>query len=222
LRSCIRVLAPLLLALPLQAVPALPAAAAGTPRVAVVATRMDAGAPLKRGAWNSGYGGGADVSWPILGTQGLLAVFGGAEVSSLYSGQRSVVDTTTGDRADHDMDQLYTRVFLGGELGPHGDGTLEPYANLALGMVVYGYADEVKVTTGGVTRDLFISQHEVGAAWSAGAGVNLNFRRFGVTGGVHYLRQFSWPDQLGNGTALIKPAYVQYRVGITAPFPVEP
>jgi hypothetical protein len=221
LRSCIRALAPLLLALPLHAFPAL-AVAADTPRVAVYATRMDAGAPLKRGPWNSGYGGGADVTWPIPRSQGLLAIFGGAEVSSLYSGQRAVVDTTSGDRAEHDMDQLYSRVFLGGELGPHGDGTLEPYANLALGMVVYGFADEVRLTTGGVTKDLYISQHEVGAAWSAGAGVNLNFRRFGVTGGVSYLRHFSWPEQLGSGTVQVKPAYVQYRVGITAPFPVEP
>jgi hypothetical protein len=221
LRSCIRALAPLLLALPALAFLAPPAEAA-TPRASVYATRMDSGAPLRRGPWNSGYGGGAEVSWPIPRVQGLLALLGGAEVSSLYSGRHTVVDTASGDRAEHDMDQLYFRAFVGGELGPHGDGTIEPYANLALSMLVYGYAEDLKLTSGGATKNLYVSQHEVGVAWAAGAGVNLNFRRFGVTGGVRYLRQFGAPRQLGNGTVVIQPAYVQYRVGITAPFPVGP
>jgi len=223
MQSRLRALTPLCLALL-----ALPAAAAGRfeqdgiPRVAVYAMRIDPGAPLQQGAWNSGYGGGADVSWPIASTQGLLAVFGGAEVSSLHSGVRSVVDTTSGDHAEHHMDQLYGRFFLGGELGPHKDGTLEPYANLALSMIAYGYYDDVHVTSGGDFSELLVSQHEVGVGWSAGAGVNLNFTRFGFTGGVQYLRQFGTPRQLGNNSVVIQPAYMQYRIGLTVPFPVEP
>jgi hypothetical protein len=192
------------------------------PRVAVYAMRIDPGAPLKRGAWNSGYGGGADVSWPIPRTQGLLAVFGGAEVSSFYSGVRTVADTASGEVAEHRMDQLYGRFFFGGELGPHGVGTLEPYANLALSTVVYGYFDDVVLTAGGASRELLVSQHETGVGWAAGAGVNLNFRRFGLTGGVRYLRQFGTPRQLGNDAVVIEPEYMQYRFGITVPFPVEP
>ena len=192
------------------------------PRVAVYAMRIDPGAPLRQGAWNSGYGGGADVSWPLPRTQGLLALFGGAEVSSLYSGVSTMVDTTSGERAEHHRDQLYGRLFVGGEVGPHGDGTLEPYANLALSTIVYGYFDDVQITAGGAASELLVSQHEVGVGWSAGAGVNLNFRRFGLTGGVRYLRQFGAPIQLGNDAVVIKPAYMQYRFGITAPFPVEP
>ena len=223
MRSRFPALAPLCLALL-----ALPAAAAGRseqggiPRVAVYAMRIDPGVPLRQGAWNSGYGAGADVSWPIARTQGLLAVFGGAEVSSLHSGVHTVVDTTSGDHTRHDMDQLYGRFFFGGELGPHGDGTLEPYANLALSMIVYGYADDVQISNGGATSELLVSQHEVGVGWSAGAGMNLNFSRFGFTGGVRYLRQFGTPRQLGNDTVLIRPDYMQYRIGLTVPFPVEP
>jgi hypothetical protein len=52
--------------------------------------------------------------------------------------------------------------------------------------------------------------------------LNLNFRRFGMTGGVRYLRQFGTPVQLGGGTIRIQPAYMQYRVGLTVPFPIEP
>ena len=234
MRSCLRALAPLLLALLALPAAAAPAPALGgdpgqsaggyrpTPRVSVYAMRMDAGAPLERGAWNSGYGGGADVSWPIPRSQGLLALIGGAEVSSLYSGVRTVADTSSGDRAEHHMDQLYGRLFVGGELGPHGDGTLEPYANVALSMIAYGYFDDVQLTTGGGSSELLIAQHELGVGWSAGAGVNLNFRRFGVTGGVRYLRHFGTPIQLGNGTVPIQLAYMQYRIGVTAPFPVEP
>ena len=194
----------------------------GTPRVAVYAMRMDPGAPLKQGAWNSGYGGGFDVTWPLPRLHGLFALVGGAEASSLHSGVRAVVDTASGERAEHHMDQLYGRLFIGGELGPHGEGSLEPYANLALAMITYGYFDDVQLTAGGATSELLISQHEVGVGWSAGAGVNLNFSRFGVTGGVRYLRQFGTPRQLGNRAVLIEPAYMQYRIGVTVPFPVEP
>ena len=215
------------LALPLAVLLALAATAParardGTPRVALYAMRIDPGAPLKQGAWNSGYGGGADVTWPIPRLQGLFALFGGAECSSLHSGVSTVLDTASGERAEHHMDQLYGRFFIGGELGPHGEGTLEPYANLALSMIAYGYFDDVQVTAGTASRELLISQHEVGVGWSAGAGVNMNFSRFGVTGGVRYLRQFGTPRQLGNDAVWIEPAYMQYRIGVTVPFPIEP
>jgi hypothetical protein len=238
MRSCLRALAPLclaFLALPVAAAePTLPRIGPTgefivdpvperrfVPRVAVYALRIDNGAPLKQGALNSGYGGGADVSWPITWTQGLLAAFGGAEVSSLYSGVRAVVDSTSGVRFEHHMDQLYGRFFLGGEIGPHGTGTLEPYANLALSTILYGFFDDVRVT-GGDVHELLVSQHEVAMGWSAGAGVNMNFTHFGLTGGVRYLREFGTPRQLGNGAVVVQPAYMQYRFGITVPFPVEP
>ena len=192
------------------------------PHVAVYAMRLDPGAPLKKGSWNSGYGGGFDVSWPVTRTQGLLALVGGAEASSFYSGVRTEVDTASGERAEHHMDQLYGRVFFGGELGPHASGTLEPYANLALSTIAYGYFDDVQITAGDASRELLVSQHELAVGWSAGAGVNLNFRRFGMTGGVRYLRQFGTPRQLGNGAVKVEPRYMQYRVGVTVPFPIEP
>ena len=229
MRSCIRALVPFLLG-----ALALPAAAAdfqgepsadplgwheGIPRVAVYAMRIDPGAPLRQGPWNSGYGGGAEVSWPIPRMQGLLAAYGGAEVSSFYSGVRTEADTVSGEVAEHHMDQLYGRFFAGGELGPHGTGTLEPYANFAFAMIAYGYFDDVKITGGGPAQELLVSEHEIAMGWSAGAGVNLNFANFGLTGGVRYLRQFGAVKQLGNNSVVTQPSYVQYRIGITAPFP---
>jgi len=215
------------LALPLAVLVALFAAGPArardeTPRVSVYATRMDAGAPRKEGAWNSGYGGGFDVTWPLPRVHGLFAILGGAEAASLHSGVRTEVDTASGYRAEHHMDQLYGRLFIGGELGPHGDGSLEPYANFAMSMIAYGYFDDVQITEGGAPSELLVSQHEGGVGWSAGAGVNMNFSRFGVTGGVRYLRQFGTPRQLGNSTVRIEPAYMQYRIGVTVPFPIEP
>jgi hypothetical protein len=206
----------------LLALPALPAAGAtATPRASMYVLRVDPGAPLRRGALNSGYGGGADVTWPIPRSQGLLAVFGGAEAASLLSRTYTLVDTTSGDHAEHHMDQLYGRFYAGAEMGPHADGTLEPYANFAFSSIVYGYYDDVQLTTGGKHEELLVAQHEVGVGWAAGAGMNLNFRSFGITGGVRYLRQFGTPRQLGNGTVAIQPAYMQYRLGVTMPFPVE-
>jgi hypothetical protein len=209
------------LALLLLGALALPAVAAA-PSVSMYAMRMDTGAPLQRGLLNSGYGGGAVVNWPLPRSQGLLALFGGAEGSSLHASVRTEVDSASGERAEHHTNQLYGRLFVGGELGPHGDGTLEPYANVALSMIGYGYFDDLQLTAGHASRELLVSQHELGAGWSAGAGVNLNFRRFGIAGGVSYLRQFGTPRQLGNGAVRIEPAYVQYRLGASVPFPVEP
>ena len=140
-------------------------------------------------------------------------------MSSLYSGVRTEADTASGEVAEHHMDQLYGRFFAGGEVGPHGTGTLEPYANFAFAMILYGYYDDVKITGGGAPQELLVSEREVAMGWSAGAGVNLNFAHFGLTGGVRYLRQFGAVKQLGNHSVVIQPSYMQYRIGVTAPFP---
>jgi len=45
--------------------------------------------------------------------------------------------------------------------------------------------------------------------------LRMNFGRWGVDGGVRYLKQYGVPQQLGAGAVTIQPAYLQYRLGVS-------
>ena len=198
-------------------------AIAATPRVTVYALRLD---PVDRAARDyarPGYGGGVDVSWPLQGTEGLLSVLGGIEASSLLSNVKTFHDQLTGLRIEQHTNQFYARMFAGGELGPHGNGFMQPYSNIAVGLVIYGISTDV-VIPDDVNRQNSINQNlssrtEAAFGWSAGAGVNLNFGRWGIDGGVRFLKQYGVPQQLGDGAVTIQPAYAQYRLGASLTLP---
>ncbi len=192
---------------------------AATPRATFYVLRMDPADASARDFAKPGWGGGADVSLPLPGTQGLLAVVGGVEGASLLSKVKKFQDQLTGLRVEQHTDQSYGRLFVGGELGPHGNGLLEPYANLAIAMVFYGISTNV-VVPDDINRQnsinqLLSGQNEVAFGWSAGTGMNLNFGRWGIDGGVRYLKQYGVPQQLGDGAVTVQPSYLQYRLGVS-------
>ncbi len=203
----------------LLAVPAF----AAKPRATLYVTRMDPKDATARDYSRPGWGGGIDLSWPLGGTQGLLAVMGGVEVSSLLSKVKKFQDQLTGLRVEQHTDQFYGRLFVGGQLGPHGNGFLEPYANAAIGLVFYGISTTVVVPDDSNRENdinqLLSSQDEAAFGWSAGTGVNLNFGRWGVDGGVRFLKQYGVPQQLGDGAVTVQPAYLQYRLGVSLAIP---
>jgi hypothetical protein len=196
-------------------------ALAAIPRATIYVVRLDPVDRVARDFAKSGYGGGIDVSWPFHGTQGLLSVIGGIEAVSLLSKVKTFQDQLTGLRVEQHTGQFYSRFFLGGELGPHGNGFLEPYANAALALVVYGISTDV-VIPDDVNRQNSINQNlssrtEAAFGWSAGTGVNFNFGRWGIDGGVRFLKQYGVPQQLGDGAVTIQPSYMQYRLGVSLP-----
>lgn len=77
----------------------------------------------------------------------------------------------------------------------------------------------MRVTTSLLTVLLLVqvlSDHnEAAFGWSAGTGLNLNFGRWGLDGGVRFLKQYGVPQQLGDGAVTVQPAYLQYRVGVS-------
>jgi len=108
-------------------------------------------------------------------------------------------------------------------VGPHGNGVIEPYANAALALVVYGINTDVVIPDDS-NRQNSINQHlrdqtEAAFGWSAGTGVNLNFGRWGIDGGVRFLEQYGVPQQLGAGAVTIQPSYLQYRLGVSLAIP---
>ncbi len=209
----------MVLALALAATPAL----AVGPRAGLYVSRMDPSDRSARDYARPGWGGGLDVSWPVEGSGGLASVIGGLEFSSLFSTVKEFRDGQTGLRVEQHTDQYYGRLFVGGELGPHGRGFLEPYANLAVGLVLYGISTKVVIPDDfnreNSINQLLRDQNEAAFGWAAGTGVHLNFGRWGVDGGVRFLKQYGVPQQLGDGAETIHPAYLQGRLGVTFAIP---
>jgi len=199
---------------------ALPAVAA-IPRLTIYGMLMEPTDKEARDFSDPGWGGGVDVSWPLHGTEGLFSVIGGIEAASLLSSVKKFQDQTTGLRIEQHTEQVYGRLFLGGELGPHGNGTIEPYGNLALALVIYGISTDVVIpddTNAQNAINQHLSDHnEATFGWSAGAGLNLNFGKWGIDGGLRYVKQYGLPQQLGAGAVTIQPSYFQYRLGLSIP-----
>jgi hypothetical protein len=196
---------------------------AAKPRAGVYVVRMDPSDHAARDFARPGWGGGLDVSWPIDGSGGLVSAIGGLEFVSLLSTVKEFRDGLTGLRVEQHTDQYYGRFFVGGALGPHGRGFLEPYANLAVALVIYGINTNV-VIPDDFNRENSINQQlseqtEAAFGWSAGTGLHLNFGRWGVDGGVRFLKQYGVPQQLGDGAETIQPAYLQGRLGVTFAIP---
>jgi hypothetical protein len=192
---------------------------AATPRASVYVLRMDPSDVNARDFAKPGWGGGAEISWPLPSTAGLVSAVGGIEVTSLLSRVKKFQDRLTGLRVEQHTDQMYGRLFAGGRLGPHGNGFLEPYADLAVAFVFYGISTTV-VVPDDIDRQNSINQvlsdqNEAAFGWSSGAGLNLNFGRWGIDGGVRYAKQYGVPQQLGDGAVTIQPSYLQYRLGVS-------
>lgn len=199
------------------------AAHAATPRLTLYGQRLDPSDRAARDYARPGWGGGVDLSWPLPGSEGFVSALGGIEVASLFSKVKKFQDPLTGLRVEQHTDQIYGRLFVGGELGPHGNGALQPYANIAVGLVFYGISTTV-VVPDDTNRENDINQvlsdqNEAAFGWSTGAGLNLNFGRWGLDGGVRYLKQYGVPQQLGDGAVTIQPSYLQYRLGVSINMP---
>jgi opacity protein-like surface antigen len=155
---------------------------------------------------------------PLPGTSTLLAGVAGLEVVNLLSQTKKFQDGLTGLRVEQQTSQNYGRLFLGGQLGPHGRGALRPYLGLNLAGVWYGISTDVVVPSD-PTRTNEIRQHlhgtnRVAFGWDANAGVDVNFSdRWSIDAGARYLHSYGVPQQLGDGAVTIQPGYVQYRLG---------
>jgi len=196
-------------------------ARAALPRYTIYGSVLSPQDRAARDYARDGYGLGVDLSWPVHGTEGLLSAIVGIEGNNLMSQQVNLVDRLTGLRVEQHTDQSYGRLFVGGELGPHGNGTIQPYGNLALALIMYGISTTV-VVPDDFDRERDINQvlhsrTEFAFGWSAGTGVNLNFGRWGLDGGVRFLKQYGVPQQLGAGAVTVQPSYLQWRFGVSIP-----
>ena len=196
-------------------------ASAAVPRFGLYGSVMVPSDDEARKYAENSFGAGIDLSWPLNGTEGMLSGIVGFEWTNLNYQVVEFRDPYTGLRVEQHTDQSYMRFFLGGEIGPHGDGFLQPYANIAVALVHYYINTNVVIPNDSdpenpLVQDL-TEQYEFAFGWSGGAGVNFNFGRFGIDGGVRYLKQYGVPHQLGTGSVTVHPSYIQTRVGLVIP-----
>lgn len=198
---------------------------AATPRFGLYGSVMVPSDDQARQYSENSLGAGLNVSWPLNGTEGLVSGLFGFEWTNLNYQVVEFKDPYTGLRVEQHTDQSYMRLFLGGELGPHGDGFLQPYANLSIALVHYYINTNVVIPNDADPSNPLVQdvteQFEFAFGWSGGAGLNLNFGRWGIDGGVTFLKQYGVPQQLGTGSVSVHPAYIQTRLGISLPIRVN-
>lgn len=193
------------------------------PRVIIHGLRQDPTDKAAKDYSKPGWGLGLQLSYPLPGAGQMLAVTGGLDAVNLLSATKKFQDPLTGLRIEQQTSQNYGRFFVGAELGPHGNGFLRPYAGTDVAVVLYNISTDV-VIPDDRDRENDINQNlrsetEAAFGWSATAGLNLNFGRWGLDGGVRYLKQYGVPQQLGDGAVTVQPSYLQYRVGASIELP---
>lgn len=194
---------------------------AAMPRLGLYGSAMVPADAEARQYAEGGAGLGADLSLPLNGTEGMVSLIVGFEWSNLLYQVVEFRDPFSGLRVEQVTDQSYMRLYVGGELGPHGNGFLQPYANLAVALVHYYVNTNVVIPNDSDPANPLVQdvseEYAFAFGWSGGAGVNLNFGRWGIDGGVRFLKQYGVPAQLGTGSVTVHPAYLQMRLGLSLP-----
>jgi len=199
------------------------AAFAADPRVVFYGMRQDPSDTDARDFGRAGWGGGLAVKGMLPRTEGLLAVVGGLEAVNLLSSKKEFRDGLTGLRVEQNTSQTYGRLYVGGELGPHGNGFLQPYAGADVALVFYNINTTVSIPDDfdreNTINQLLRDETEAAFGWSATAGLVLDLGRWGIDAGVRYLEQYGVPQQLGDGAVTVQPSYLQYRLGVALDIP---
>jgi opacity protein-like surface antigen len=188
-------------------------------KVELYGVRMDPSDTDSRQFSRPGWGGGLELVAPLPGTATLIAGVFGLEVVNLLSKTKKFSDPLTGLRVEQQTSQNYGRLFVGGQLGPHGRGALRPYVGLNVAGVWYGINTDVVVPDDSnrqnEIRQNLHSRDEFAFGWDASTGVDFNFSgHFIIDAGVRYVHAYGLPQQLGADAVTIQPGYIQYRVGL--------
>lgn len=170
------------------------------------------------GAW----GGGLAVMAVIPGAGNLLGVDLGVEAARFEKTTIVYQPTPFDFRRELTNSQDLFRLFLGLQVGPHGHGFLQPYAAVH-GTLVNHSINTTLTEPDDVNPDLTHTQTSGEGDWGTGydltLGTNLNFwDRFGIQGGVRYLRTFGLNEPLGDEAKTIDPEYVEVFLGASITF----
>ncbi len=167
-----------------------------------------------------GWGGGLRFVLPVPQVSNTLAGTFGFEVVNLLSHTETFWDRTTNLQVDQETDQNYIRLYLGAQVGGHGNGFLRPHAGVNIALVHYSIStDNVVPDTydpGNEIRQNLRDEGRLVFGYDFTLGLDLNFsNKLALDGGVRYLKSFALPQQLGAGSVKIYPQYFQiyFEVG---------
>ena len=171
----------------------------------------------------AGWGAGLNVVVPVPQLSNMFAGVGGLEIVNLLSETTQFRDNITGLRVEQQTSQDYGRIFIGSQIGGHGNGFIRPHAGLNIAVVFYGINTDVVIPDDfdrerEIRQNLRTENHAV-FGYDITLGIDLNFsNKIALDGGVKYLKSFSVPQQLGGGAVTIHPEYFQIYFGVGASF----
>jgi hypothetical protein len=165
-----------------------------------------------------GLGFGLHIVVPVPQLANILAGTVGLEFINLLDKTIDLRDRTTGLWVEQKTNQGYFRLFIGAQVGGHGNAFFRPHAGMNVALVVYSISTDLVVSdsyTGEeIVQNVRDESHAV-AGYDITLGIDLNFsNKFAIDGGVRYVKSFAVPQQLGEGSVKIYPQYFQVYLGI--------
>ena len=198
-----------------------PAAADG--KVSLYLSRMEPADVDASRFSTASWGGGIDAVVPLNAVHKLIALTGGLEVTNMLSESTDVYDPIIQEVIVQSTQQSYCRLFLGGRLGPHGDGFLRPHVGANVAVVWYRKSTDIEIPNEAdpdnpVNKTL--DSHTKGVfGYDFNAGVDLNMGNFlPIEFGLRYLQSLEVPQQLGQGAVSISPSYYQAYLAVGVGF----
>jgi hypothetical protein len=165
-----------------------------------------------------GWGFGLHIVVPVPQLANILAGTAGLEFINLLDKTIDLRDRTTGLWVEQNTSQNYSRFFIGAQVGGHGNAFFRPHAGMNIAMVVYSISTDLVVSdsyTGEEIIQNVSNETHIVAGYDITLGIDLNFsNKFAIDGGVRYVKSFSVPQQLGEGSVKIHPQYFQVYLGI--------
>lgn len=166
-----------------------------------------------------GWGLGVHAVLPVPQVANIIAGTCGFEWINLLSHTDTFIDDVTQLRIEQQTHQNYYRIFLGAQVGGHGNAFFRPHAGVNIALVYYEIGTDV-VVPDDYNREQEIRQNlreegKIAFGSDLSMGLDLNFsNKLALDGGVRYLRSFAVPQQLGAGSVIIHPRYVQIYLGV--------
>ena len=165
-----------------------------------------------------GWGFGLHVVVPVPQLVNILAGTAGFEYINLLEKRIELQDPTTMLLVDQVTSQDYVRFFTGAQVGGHGNGFFRPHAGMNLALIIYSIYTDLIVPNSGGGEDIVqnvSNESNVVFGYDITLGIDLNFsNELALDGGIRYLKTFSVPQQLGEGSEKIHPQYFQIYLGI--------
>lgn len=165
-----------------------------------------------------GLGLGLHIVVPVPQLANILAGTAGFEFINLLNKTIELRDSNTGLLVEQETNQGYFRLFIGAQVGGHGNAFFRPHAGMNIALVVYNISTDLVVAdswTGEEIRQNVSDENHTVAGYDITLGIDLNFsNEFAIDGGIRYVKSFAVPQQLGEGSVKIYPQYFQVYLGI--------